>query len=58
MNKQYQLDLSIQDLKQASQIIHRAADRLDAMNHDKSYTLSNLIADFEELIDELENPGE
>jgi hypothetical protein len=58
VDKRYQLDLSIQDLKQANQILHRAADRLDAMNHDKSYTLSNLIADFEELIEELENPDE
>lgn len=55
MDKRYQLDLSIQDLKQANQIMRRASDRLEAMNHEKSYTLANFITDLEELIDELEN---
>jgi len=54
MDRQYHLDLSIQDLKQAYQILHRAADRLEKMNHSRSYSLQNLIADIEAYIEELE----
>jgi hypothetical protein len=58
MDKKYQLDLSVQDLKQAEQILHRAADRLEQLDHNKSYTLNNLIADIEELIEDLESDDE
>ena len=54
MDRKYQLDISIQDLRQANQILHRAADRLDEMKHEKAYTLSTLIEDIESLIEELE----
>jgi hypothetical protein len=55
MDRKYQLDISIKDLIQANQILHRAADRLDEMNHEKAYTLNSLIEDIESLIEDLES---
>lgn len=54
MDKQYQLDLSIQDLKQAVKIMHRATDRIQEVDQTESYTLSTLISDIEEVIDRLD----
>ncbi|WP_164491702.1 hypothetical protein [Staphylospora marina] len=58
MDKKYLLDISIQDLKQSANILHRAADRLDDIGHEKAYTLNTLIEDIESLIEELENGDE
>jgi hypothetical protein len=55
MDQKYQLGISIKDLKQANQILHQAADRLDEMNHEKAYTLNSLIEDIESLIEDLES---
>lgn len=54
MDKQYQLDLSIQDLKQAVKIMRRAAGRVKEVDQTESYTLNTLISDIEELIDRLD----
>ncbi|SFJ17244.1 hypothetical protein [Thermoflavimicrobium dichotomicum] len=58
MDKHYQLELAIQDLKRAEHILHQVAGRLELIQHEKSYTLNNLIADFEDLIEELEAKDE
>lgn len=54
MDKEYQLQLSIQDLKQAAKIMRRAADRIEQVNQTESYTLHTLISDIEELTDHLD----
>lgn len=57
MDKEYQMQLSVQDLKQASKIMRRAADRIESINQTESFTLHTLISDIEELTDRLDNKG-
>lgn len=54
MDKHYQMQLSIQDLKQAVKIMRRAADRIEQMNQTESFTLNTLISEVEELADRLD----
>lgn len=54
MDKHYQMQLSIQDLKQAAKIMRRAADRIEQMNQTESFTLNTLISEVEELADRLD----
>ena len=54
MDKEYQVQLSVQDLKQAAKIMRRAADRIEQVNQTESYTLHTLISDIEELTDHLD----
>ncbi|MBA4544342.1 MULTISPECIES: hypothetical protein [Thermoactinomyces] len=58
MDKRYQLDLTIQDLRQAKNIIQRAVDRLEQINHSKSFTLNNLANDLKDFIEELDSDEE
>ncbi|MGA9175136.1 MAG: hypothetical protein WBZ33_14355 [Thermoactinomyces sp.] len=58
MDKRYQLDLAIQDLRQAKNIMQRAVDRLEQINHSKSFTLNNLINDFKDFVEELDSDEE
>ncbi|MGI6474324.1 MAG: hypothetical protein ACOX0J_08555 [Thermoactinomyces vulgaris] len=57
MDKEYQVQLSVQDLKQAAKIMRRAADRIESINQTESFTLHTLISDIEELTDRLDNKG-
>lgn len=54
MDKHYQMQLSIQDLKQAVKIMRRAADRIEQMNQTESFSLNTLISEVEELADRLD----
>ncbi|MGA8942498.1 MAG: hypothetical protein WB502_07235 [Thermoactinomyces sp.] len=54
MNNDYQLGLSIQDLKQAVKIMRRATERIREVNPTESYTLNTLISDVEEIIERLD----
>jgi hypothetical protein len=58
LDKRYQLDLAIQDLRQAKNIMQRAVDRLEQINHSKSFTLNNLINDFKDFVEELDSDEE
>jgi hypothetical protein len=58
LDKRYQLDLTIQDLRQAKNIIQRAVDRLEQINHSKSFTLNNLANDLKDFIEELDSDEE
>jgi hypothetical protein len=58
LDKRYQLDLAIQDLRQAKNIMLRAVDRLEQINHSKSFTLNNLINDFKDFVEELDSDEE